>query len=232
MLGLGTLMSEASAKSTSPSARNFSLCTVVGYRRVFAHASHHVLRRGADPAWPGVFANFATREIAALSCEPAQGASFAACYFEVPAAEFPSLQEREDMYEMVMAEAVTQGGLRRRGFVCCRTSDEKMKAKMGDAVFHDKYGRHFGGVEGHDYPIPGPPRVWSWDGPILPARIYLRHCVLAIRNQAGEEAERAFLADTFLWDRTTTVGQYLAENPAIMDTPPPPEHPDAYRFNG
>ena len=70
MLGLGTLMSEVSAKSTSPSARNFAFCTVREYRRAFLHPSHHVLRRG-EP-----FAHLATSEVAGLSCEPCPGASF------------------------------------------------------------------------------------------------------------------------------------------------------------
>eukprot|EP00746_Dinoflagellata_sp_MGD_P027699 gnl/MRDRNA2_/MRDRNA2_165380_c0_seq1.p1 gnl/MRDRNA2_/MRDRNA2_165380_c0~~gnl/MRDRNA2_/MRDRNA2_165380_c0_seq1.p1 ORF type:complete len:251 (+),score=34.01 gnl/MRDRNA2_/MRDRNA2_165380_c0_seq1:96-848(+) len=233
MLGLGTLMSEISAKSTSPSARNFSFCTVREYRRVFAHVSHHVLRRGHP------FAHFETAELAGLSCEPCKGCSFSSVYFEVPAKEFPALEEREDMYEMVVAEAELSDGQRRCGFVCGCTTDERLRAKMGEEVFQEKYGRHFSGtgsasddasqVDG--YPIPGEPRVWSWEK-ILPARIYLRHCVLAIGNQAGESAVNAFLDDTFLWDRTTTVRQHLAANPHIMATPPPADHPDAYKFNG
>eukprot|EP00287_Rhodomonas_sp_CCMP768_P018731 CAMPEP_0202810966 /NCGR_PEP_ID=MMETSP1389-20130828/2960_1 /ASSEMBLY_ACC=CAM_ASM_000865 /TAXON_ID=302021 /ORGANISM="Rhodomonas sp., Strain CCMP768" /LENGTH=211 /DNA_ID=CAMNT_0049481995 /DNA_START=190 /DNA_END=825 /DNA_ORIENTATION=- len=191
-----------------------------------------VLRRGADPAWPNVFAHFATLELAALSCEPHQGASFAACYFEVPVAEFSALQEREDMYELVAADAVLSSGQRCQGYICCRTTDEKLRSKLGPQVFHVKYGRHFNGTPGEPYPIPRPPQVWSWEGPIFPARIYTRHCVLAIRNQAGEAAENAFLDDTLLWDWTTTLRAYLAANPLIMATPPPPSHPDAYCFNG
>lgn len=101
MLGLGTLMSPTSARSTSPSARNFTLCTVQGYRRVFAHPSHHQMRRGADPAWPNNdFGNLESKEIAGLSCERCERASFVSYYFEIPADEFPAILEREDMYEV------------------------------------------------------------------------------------------------------------------------------------
>jgi len=226
MLGLGTLMSEISAKSTSPSARNFTLCTVTNYRRVFAQPSHHVLRRASDPAWPNVFGNFDTKELAGLSCEPCEGLSFSSVYFEIPSDEFGAIQAREDMYELVVAPAVTATGTDVQGYVCSATTDEKLREMMGDS-FEEKYGRHFNGN-----PIPGPAKVWGWEGVILPARIYLRHCVLSIRNQGGEEAVHRFLDDTFLYDRKTTVRGYLASDPMIMETPPPVDHPDAYKFNG
>jgi hypothetical protein len=250
MLGLGTLMSEVSAKSTSPSARSFSFCTVQNYRRIFAHPSHHQMRRG-EP-----FAHFETAELAGLSCEPCEGASFSSVYFEVPADEFAGILERENMYQMVVAEAqLSDGGGVVHGFVCCRTTDEALMAAMGPEVWQQAYARHYAGAVAsvfdsattaastpvstpmaatgtRGYPIPGPPRVWSWEGEILPARIYLRHCVLAIGNQAGQAAVDTFLDDTLLWDGATTVRQHLEANPHIMATPPPADHVDAYKFNG
>ena len=49
------------------------------------------------------------------------------------------------------------------------------------------------------------PSVWHWprDSGLLPADVYLRHCLLA-HQKAGGEAERSFLHDTYLCDRTTT----------------------------
>ena len=257
MLGLGTLMSEVSAKSTSPSARNFSFCTVRDYRRIFAHPSHHQMRRG-EP-----FAHFESAELAGLSCEPWAGSSFSSVYFEVPADEFAAILERENMYEMVVATAELSDGGTVHGYVCCRTTDERLLAAMGPEVWQQAYARHFAGpadtvfdsaaaddvssgfaaaapaaapapapAAPSGYPIPGPPRVWSWEGKILPARIYLRHCVLAIGNQAGQAAVETFLDDTLLWDGATTVRQHLEANPHIMATPPPVDHPDAYKFNG
>ena len=179
-------MSEVSAKSTSPNARNFTYCTVKNFRRVFRHPSHFAMRRQKDmgPDAAEVWAHFGATEIAGLSCEPCDGCSFSACRFEVPAAEFPALAEREEMYDLVVAEAELPSGDVCSGFVCCAmTSDEPLRERMGEAAFQTKYGQHFNGN-----PLPGPPRVWEWEGPILPARLYLRHCVLAIRNQAGESA--------------------------------------------
>jgi hypothetical protein len=56
---------------------------------------------------------------------------------------------------------------------------------------------------------------------VLPCRVYLRHCVLAAQR-LGSEAHASFLDGTFLADRRTTVREYLAANPGIMEEQPPP----------
>mmetsp|Transcript_15168 Transcript_15168/g.51156 ORF Transcript_15168/g.51156 Transcript_15168/m.51156 type:complete len:82 (-) Transcript_15168:324-569(-) len=62
--------------------------------------------------------------------------------------------------------------------------------------------------------------IWNWQGEILPCRVYLRHCVLAC-SKAGEEVKEDFLVNTFLWDRKTTIKEYLQANPSIMEEEPP-----------
>ena len=64
---------------------------------------------------------------------------------------------------------------------------------------------------------------------MLPADVYLRHCVLSAQK-AGHEAYRSFLDDTLLCDRVTTLRQYLDANPEIMNVQPPPGLES--RFNG
>ena len=193
---------------------------------MFSHPSHHVLRRASDPAWPNIWGNFDTKELAGLACEQCEGLSFSSVYFEIPVDEFPAIQAREDMYDLVVAPAITASGTDVQGYICSATTDEKLQELMGDSFEH-KYGRHFNGN-----PIPGRPRVWGWEGVILPARLYLRHCALSISNQGGQKALDKFLDDTYLWDRQTTVREHLAADPLIMATPPPEDHPDAYKFNG
>ena len=53
---------------------------------------------------------------------------------------------------------------------------------------------------------------WGWASTsgLLPADIYLRHCLLAVRK-AGAIAEASFLDDTVLADRVTTLREYLGE---------------------
>ena len=50
---------------------------------------------------------------------------------------------------------------------------------------------------------------------------YLRHCVLAV-TKAGPAALDSFLDETFLVDRATPLRDYLAANPQVMETLPPP----------
>eukprot|EP00757_Euglenozoa_sp_SAG-D1_P007161 gene7161-2675_t len=220
IVGLGTLMSEASARRTAPSSRGFTPCTVPGFIRAFQHVSHHMLRRGPP------FALYETREFAGLSCEPKEGASFTGCYFEVPLCEYPAIVDREDMYELVPVRVECQDGVPRLGMICARTTDEQVRANMGDQVFERKYGRFFNG-----HPIHGPTVIWG-DISVLPSRVYLRHCILTLRSQAGEEAAEAFQLSTFLADHCTTVFEYLKNHPTIMETAPPADHPDASAFNG
>merc|ERR1719329_2145617 len=203
MVGIGTLMSEKSAKGTSPNARNFSFCTVQGFRRVFANPSHHQVRRGLP------FANLETGEVAGVSAWQHEGVSFSACYYEVPSEEFAAIQDREDMYEFGQTTVRLAGtDDLREGWLCIRTTDEWMRARMGEGAFHEKYGRF--GIA-----------CWDWKGAILPSRPYLKMCLLAIGSQAGDEAREAFMDDTFLWDQVTTVRQHLLANASLMEEPLP-----------
>lgn len=61
-----------------------------------------------------------------------------------------------------------------------------------------------------------------WRSDVLPCRVYLRHCVLAAKGFC-QEAYDSFLDNTYLADRATTIRQYLAQHPEIMDELPPPE---------
>ncbi len=49
-------------------------------------------------------------------------------------------------------------------------------------------------------------------------------------SKLGPEAEASFLDSTFLADRTTTVRQWLEQNPSIMEELPPPSL--AARYSG
>lgn len=57
-------------------------------------------------------------------------------------------------------------------------------------------------------PRVGLPHVWGWarDSGLLPADVYLRHCLLAMRKLGGV-AERSFLHDTTLVDRRARRGR-------------------------
>lgn len=86
IIGFGSLLSEISALSTCPGAKDFALGRVRGWRRVFAHPAHIFFERG--------IARPDTKQIASLSAEPLPGASFVVATFQVPQAELAALLAR------------------------------------------------------------------------------------------------------------------------------------------
>lgn len=64
---------------------------------------------------------------------------------------------------------------------------------------------------------------WGLASGLLPCPVYCRHCVLASRREGvPPEAARSFVQETYLADRTTTLEEYLALNPEVMEAEPPP----------
>merc|ERR1712196_307121 len=64
-----------------------------------------------------------------------------------------------------------------------------------------------------DFSIPKHlPHVWDWSSTsgLLPADIYLRHCLLAMQKIGGD-AEKSFYNETYLVDRQTTLKTYLED---------------------
>ena len=99
VLGFGSLMSEASARTTFPALADFRIVRVGGWRRVFAHAAAIFFDRG--------IANKDTMEFASLSAEPCEGASFLCCSFTVEMDEpnWERFREREEEFQLLKARA-------------------------------------------------------------------------------------------------------------------------------
>ena len=76
--------------------------------------------------------------------------------------------------------------------------------------------------------------VWNWkyDSGLLPADVYLRHCLLAV-EKAGPIAIQSFVKETYLADRKTTVAEYLDmdNNRERVMSARPPDHLTK-RFSG
>ena len=101
--------------------------------------------------------------------------------------------------------------------VCCASTDDEYISRHGRRVFTDKY------------LSAGLDSIWNWSGPILPCRVYLRHCVLAA-EKAGGDVRDDFVDSTLLADRRTTIREHLQEHPSIMREVPPPAL--AHRYSG
>ncbi|KAI8472730.1 MAG: hypothetical protein J3K34DRAFT_412916 [Monoraphidium minutum] len=210
--GFGSLLSERSARSTFPELQNFRAARLRGWRRVFAHTADVFFARG--------IARPETGEISSLSCEPAAGADIVVALFEVPfspdAVRAFIAREHEFRFVAVQPESLDGGKQEQLAVLCARNTDSEYRARRCPP---DEWARRWG-VRGVD-------RVWRDD--VLPCRVYLRHCVLAAAS-LGAEAHASFLDATTLADRRTTVRQYLAAHPGIMEELPPPEL--AARYSG
>ncbi len=92
ILGLGSLLSERSARSTFPQLESFRLGRVEGFRRVFAHSPSIFVERG--------IADQSSLEMASLSAEPDDTAGFVCAVFSVPDEGWDAFVEREEEFEL------------------------------------------------------------------------------------------------------------------------------------
>ncbi|KAF4034402.1 hypothetical protein GN244_ATG13608 [Phytophthora infestans] len=191
IVGFGSLLSEASARSTfGDGVRNFRLATVLDYRRVFAHPASIFFQRG--------IADLETKEIASLSTEPAPGCKFLVSVFDIPEELLPDFYEREEEFKIISATfQELDGSARGEALMCTRWSDDEYIAKRGQ------------------------------DSGILPCRVYLRHCLLAVKK-LGQDVYDDFVTTTYLGDRSTTIKEYVEAKPSIMLERPPLHLVDRY----
>lgn len=218
VLAYGGLQSEVSSRLTFPTLSNYRLVRVHGFRRVFAHPHFFLCDTGLVE--PGV-----GKRAASLSVEPADGASFVAASFDVDMdqSERAAFEEREIEYCIMTVPFHTLGSSANdaaagHGLLCVANNDAALSDSMRNSDWVGRLPVGFG--------------VWNWprDSGLLPASVYLRHCLLAVRK-AGEVAERSFREDTLLCDRRTTLADYLGKHEEeVMATLPPPEL--AIRFGG
>ena len=97
------------------------------------------------------------------------------------------------------------------GVLCTRSTDEAYIKRWGVERFNAHYKQY--GID----------TIWNFtkDSQLKPCQVYLRHCYLAA-EKLGPTCFNSFLDETFLVDRTTTVRQYVSENPHVLETLPPP----------
>lgn len=202
ILGYGALLSEPSARLTFPDLSEFRLVRVKQFRRIFRHPHIFLIQEG-------VVKPQETLRIASLSAERAENCSFVAAAFSVSLDDDQraAFVARESLYNITTApyfdvDTDVQIG---EGVICAANTDDLLPE---------------GALVCHGWGIDS---VWSWkeDSGLLPADIYLRHCLLAVRK-AGVVAEQSFLNDTTLIDRKTTLADYMkSDGRSVMDSRPP-----------
>jgi hypothetical protein len=220
MLAYGSLLSEASARLTFPALKDFRYVRVHGLRRVFAHPHLFLIQEGLVTGM----------KMASLSAEYyTEGASsFVVAAFDVHLTQTQRLAflERETSYEIAAVPYYdidsTCGSTQAlgTGVICLQGNDEDSHGLI--RVLSDK--------------IPYA-SIWNWprDSGLLPADIYLRHCLLAVEKASDPRASESFRRDTFLADRETRLEDYLNNDDHrvyddVMQCEPPPHL--ATRFGG
>ena len=225
IVGFGSLLSKRSALTTTPSIRNYQYVRVKGFQRLFTHPAAIFFERGPHPG----IARPETKEISSLSTRPDPGASFVACAYQIPRSEWEPLAEREEEFDFVDAEFEPledgaepyEGG--NVGIMCAASTDDKLRTTS----LWTRYVQHLSPYR-ETY---GDVSVWGWgpDSGILPCRVYTRHCVLATQKEGTPEyVTNSFLHDTYLADRKTTLREYLAVTPSLMEEEPPEEFKERY----
>ena len=222
VIGFGSLLSEKSAKSTMPNLKNFQLTKLHGFRRLFTHPANIFVERG--------IANMKTGEVSSLCVEPLTDNDsdndkninpFIVSLFEMPHSELDRLFKREEEFHMIQTEIYNpQLECNVKGWLCCKGTDEMCFEKWSQEKF-DK-----------EWKIYGIDTIWNWvekHGPIYPCRVYLRHCLLACKKQ-GQHVLDDFMKNTYLYDRKTTIKEYMEKNPDIWHEKPP-KHLES-RYNG
>jgi hypothetical protein len=247
ILAYGALLSEASSRLTFPDLKNFRHVQVRGLRRVFAHPHLFLLQTTAgliDPTETMAFASLSAERVvvdsdssSSTSSSSSSSSSFVAAAFDVVMDDEQkrAFVKREVSYDFVSVpyynlKAAEESLLNRRsdekpngqGVICVASTDERQGAAVVELL--------------SQLPKPLPiTSIWHWprNSGLLPANVYLRHCLLAIEKSGSAAARESFFKDTYLVDRITTLEHYLSDPivlEQVMKSRPPPEL--ATRFGG
>ena len=109
IIGIGSLLSEKSARMTFPHLVNFRLAKMTGYRRIFCHPAPIFYKRG--------IAKMETKEMSSLSAEKLDKVAYEAdpelqsqtikvTTFEIPKHEIPAFIEREEEFDFSIVEVI------------------------------------------------------------------------------------------------------------------------------
>lgn len=245
ILGLGSLLSERSSRTTFPDLVDFRLGRVSNrYRRVFGHPASIFFQRGLANEETNEFSSLSAEEFVPEDADAKYQGGFICSVFEVPRDQvyndeegsdghrfakptgaFLEREEEFDIVEVPYMEISEKDGTAKgfpleakKGTLCTRYTDEGFVERWGQRRFDEHYGKY--GIQ----------TIWGWepDSGLLPCRVYLRHCYLAAQSM-GPKCLDSFLDETFLVDRTTTIREYIQRNQGLIEnTIPPPGFEERY----
>jgi hypothetical protein len=197
IIGYGALLSQVSAKKTFPDLKDFRIKYVKGWIRVFNHPALIYFERNiAIPV---------TGEVSDLSIEPGDDTmQMPVSVFSISKDEIVNLFYREDEFKYTVIPFFSENSkvIEGCGIACTSFSsdEEYINCRIvgkSKAAFKEIWGAQ------------GISSVWSSPDNILPCRIYLRHCFLAVQKQSrllgNPQLLNYFLETTFLNDTSPQI---------------------------
>jgi len=244
ILGLGSLLSERSSRTTFPDLTNFRLGRISNrYRRVFGHPASIFFQRGLADQETKEFSSLSAEDFVPDDTNVGYQGGFVCSVFEVPREQvykdvegsdgiisskptgaFLEREEEFDIVEVPFVEFSDCDGRNtvfedaKKGTLCTRYTDEGFVERWGKERFDENYGKY--GIQ----------TIWGWqrNSGLRPCRVYLRHFYLAAQSM-GQECFDSFLDETFMVDRTTTIREYINQHPGLIEnTLPPPGFEQRY----
>jgi len=198
--GYGSLLSETSARRTTPSIKNFRKAKIKGYKRVFNIVAISLIISGQS--------NLETKEVAAVCAVPSSDHFLFVTLFDIPFEELNSLHEREHRFNIIEVDAeeidlITNTIRISKALMCVEMTDEEyknVKCKSEEEYF-ERVGKHYSG------------KLWRED--VLPNRKYLKFN-LESAKKLGQDYYDNYLDTSFLADKKTTIREYLESHPDIL----------------
>lgn len=196
IVGYGSLLSESSARQTAPSLKNFRLVYVEGYKRIFNKVGVVFFERGIQDEDGTYVSSCATR------CDP--DIKMVCCAFECNEEDLMKIYEREHRFRWIDVEfSDVKTNQVSAGRMCTEYNDRDYKINkcVSPSSYHNRVGQYYSG------------ELWRDD--ILPNKVYLSHCLKAVRTQ-GQKVLDNFLDTSFLADGETTIRSYLEKNESVL----------------
>jgi len=192
IIGLGSLLSEDSARSTCPSLKDFKIVKVKGWRRIF-NKMHSTL------AVAGKIPND-SKEYACLSAIPAKDDIIYVSNFKIPTAEWPAFVSREFEYRLIEVPIVSEQE-NEAGIICAGNydnDDQSYQACLADPLRIISWNKLKANY----------PNEPMWRNDILPYRPYVDKCLKILESQDSMILDN-WLDTTYLGDNVTSLRSYL-----------------------
>jgi len=176
IIGYGSLVDIAWARSSMASLRNFRYGRIHGWMRVFDLVSIVNIKK---------YGHSATNEIASCTARPRIGGTLLVCIFEIPEDDYECFLRRETRLCQKTVEFEDNSGTVGEGVLCIGWSDEEYRErrKISDFEYYNQVGMFYDGL------------LYRTD--ILPSALYLQRCLEAY-DGVGSDFRDNFLDCSFL----------------------------------